>query len=85
MCDDGGAKVRSRMQALTPAGYWHWGQLGFWVGPVAGVAIQGHSSQSLSSLVGLLSTSEIMHLLLLRGQRLCLFSDHLLAEDMEGS
>lgn len=41
--------------------------------------------QLLSSLVGLLSTSEIMHLLLLRGQRLCLFSDHLLAEDMEGS
>lgn len=52
---------------------------------MAGVAIQVLSSQSLSSLVGLLSTSEIVHLLLLRGQRLCLSSDQLLAEGMEGS
>jgi len=47
---------------------------------VAGVSIQDHCGQLLSSLVGLPSTLEIMHLLLLRGQDLCLSSDHLLAE-----
>lgn len=47
---------------------------------MAGVSIEGCSIQLLSSLVALLSTLEIMHLLLLRGQRLCLSSDHWLAE-----